>query len=105
MVQFYQSSGSLLSPTAPLAGLAGLPTLRTPRGIYLPVRQFPRRRGLGAGDPTASKAIQISGTAASVAIPIASSACWIAGATASMAIPIVGAIVAIGALIASLIGG
>jgi hypothetical protein len=118
MVQFYTSSGSLLSPTAPCAGLAGLPQMRTPRGIYTGsrrglglspsatyYREFPRRRGLGAGSPVASQAVQIGGTAASVAIPIASSAGLIAGATAAAAIPIVGAIVALGALIASFIGG
>lgn len=104
MVQFLTSSGSLLPPTAPYAGLAGLP-LRTPRGFQCPARQFPRRCGLGAGSPGTAQAVSIGGTAAGIAIPVAASAGLIAAGTAAAAVPIIGAVVGLGILIASLIGG
>jgi hypothetical protein len=60
---------------------------------------------LGAGTPAATQVISGTGTIASAGLAIGSSSGLIAATTATAAIPIVGAIVAIGALIASLIGG
>ena len=75
---------------APCAGLAGLPNLRTPRGIQGPARLFPRRRGLGAGSATGEKIGGAITSAAAVAGPFA---------------PIVAGVGALVSLISSFIGG
>ena len=103
MLQIYKSSGNLLSPTAPVAGLAGLPILRIPRNysglgaapvaaVYdrrIRVARVPRfpRRGLGDARSTQqiNTGVDLAGTAASVGLTIAG---------AASAIPIVGIAVA-----------
>jgi hypothetical protein len=118
MSPLYQASGSLLTPNGLVAARV-LPILRTPWGTAYRMRvsglgtfplagsgarnsvRRPRRRGLGAGDPTAQGAVQIGGTVASVGTSIGASA----GLIAASAVPIVGAAVALIGLIASFIGG
>ena len=84
----------IMPATRRASSLAGLPTLRVSR-VFLRPAPFPRR-GLGAGTAAGEEGVQIAGTGATIGFTLA-------GATA--AIPIVGAVVALGALLASFLGG
>ena len=124
MAPLYQASGSLQPPAGLVARaqLRSVPLSRTPwrntKGLGIrsqglgvafsnpyavtpnPGRRL-RRRGLGAGNPTAEGAVQIGGTVAGAGTSIAVAA----AALPAIAVPIVGAAVALVSLLASFIGG
>lgn len=124
MAPLYQASGSLQPPAGLVARaqLRSVPLSRTPwrntKGLRIrsqglgvafsnpyavtpnPGRRL-RRRGLGAGNPTAEGAVQIGGTVAGAGTSIAVAA----AALPAIAVPIVGAAVALVSLLASFIGG
>lgn len=109
MPQLYQSSRGLQLPTGPMwtAPLGGRSLyLRTPRTIAPTAtrRPFPRR-GLGQGDQTAVAATKLGGQATTAGLNVVAQSSSNLAESAAAAIPIVGAVVAIGALLASFLGG